>query len=410
MKKSDAESLKISNYNYSLPDERIAKYPLKKRNSSKLLLYKNKEISTYSFNDIAQLVPEDSLIVFNDTRVIHARLFFRKATGAVIEIFCLSPNKPEDYQINFQQRERVVWNCMIGNAKKWKDDSLHLEINIDGVAVTINASKLSKTDTDTQVEFTWNDNRFTFSDLLEVAGKLPIPPYLNRESEVEDDETYQTVYSKIEGSVAAPTAGLHFTPEVMSLLSDRGIKTNYVTLHVGAGTFKPVKSETMLGHHMHAEFIAVNRSLIEALIANIGNIVVVGTTSMRTIESLYYIGKQIVLKPDTSESRFFVSQWEPYDDAVSDISELEALKAILRYMDENELDLVYAETEIIIVPGYKFHYPRAIVTNFHQPQSTLLLLISAFIGEEWRNVYDYAMKNDYRFLSYGDSSLLFAEQ
>lgn len=405
MKKSEAQSLKISNYDYNLPEDRIAKYPLKQRNKSKLLLYRDSEISTNAFDDLISLVPEGSLMIFNNTKVIHARLFFRKSTGAAIEIFCLSPHDPVDYQICFEQREKVVWNCMIGNSKKWKDDALQLEIDVEGSTVTLVAKKISQSVLGTQVEFTWSDDRYTFSQLLDEAGKLPIPPYLNRDSEQEDDETYQTVYSEVEGSVAAPTAGLHFTPEVMSALHNKNIKTDYVTLHVGAGTFRPVKSETLQDHHMHSEFLVISRKIIQELIDNIDNIIVVGTTSMRTIESLYYIGKQIVNDKSIHPTRFFVSQWEPYQEE-SDVSPKDALKAISQYMDTHGLDNIYSETEIIIVPGYKFKFAKGLVTNFHQPQSTLLLLISAFVGGDWKSIYNYALDNEYRFLSYGDSSLL----
>lgn len=404
IKKSDAQSLRISDFNYNLTEDRISKYPLANRSSSKLLQYNN-QISTHQFDSIHKLIPEDSLMIFNNTRVIHARLFFQKQTGAVIEIFCLSPNEPNDYQANFQQTEKVVWNCMIGNSKRWRDGTLHYGINTDKMSVNLFATKISKSETDNQVEFSWDNPNYTFSDILDEVGRLPIPPYLNRESEDEDDETYQTVYSSIEGSVAAPTAGLHFTPEVISLLHSKNILTDYVTLHVGAGTFKPIKSETVEEHRMHSEFIIVSRGLIESLINNIDKIVVVGTTSLRTIESLYYIGKQIYLNPTLHSSRFFVTQWEPYDE-VDPISPKQALEAIIVYLEKHNEAFIYAETGIFIVPGYQFHYPIAVVTNFHQPQSTLLLLIAAFIGSDWKRVYDYALINDYRFLSYGDGSLL----
>ncbi len=406
MTKSEVQSIRISEYNYNLPEFRIPKYPLSKRNNSKLLIYKDGNISSKPFNSISSIIPEGSLVVFNNTRVIHARLFFKKPTGSVIEVFCLSPNTPHDYQINFQQRKSVVWNCMIGNAKRWKNDSLYVTISIDGVDVILAAKKISKTENDTQVEFTWDNDNFSFSELLDAVGNLPIPPYLNREAEPDDDETYQTVYSKVEGSVAAPTAGLHFTPEVMSDLQNKNIQIEYLTLHVGAGTFKPVKSETILEHQMHSEFISVSRQLVLSLLNNIDRIVVVGTTSMRTIESLYYIGKQIIDNPGKRFSRFYVSQWEPYEE-VNLASPAESLEAIIQYLDEFNEAAIYAETEIIIVPGYTFHFPSAIVTNFHQPKSTLLLLISAFVGEAWRDIYNFALDNEFRFLSYGDSSILF---
>lgn len=405
MKKCDVEKIRIADYNYTLPDEKIAKYPLQKRDASKLLLFENNKISTVHFSGIAAQIPEDSLMIFNDTRVIHARLIFEKNTGAFIEVFCLSPHAPKDYSINFQQRATCSWCCMIGNAKRWKDDVLQMQVSIEGEEVLLSAKKTVKTGSNVIVEFSWNNPDFTFSELLEVAGKLPIPPYLNRASEAKDDETYQTVYSAVEGSVAAPTAGLHFTPEVMESLRKKGVKPAHVTLHVGAGTFKPVKSETIGNHDMHTEFISVPRETVQALYENENSLIVVGTTSMRTVESLYYVGKKILQQPDIDPAELVVFQWEPYDEENPILSKL-ALKSIIDYLDKNSLDQLLALTQIMIVPGYEFHYPQALITNFHQPQSTLLLLIASFIGENWLQVYEYALQNDYRFLSYGDSSLL----
>ncbi|MEA4948326.1 MAG: S-adenosylmethionine:tRNA ribosyltransferase-isomerase [Petrimonas sp.] len=405
MKKCDVEKIRIADYNYTLPDEKIAKYPLQKRDASKLLLFENNKISTVHFSGIAAQIPEDSLMIFNDTRVIHARLIFEKNTGAFIEVFCLSPYAPKDYSINFQQRATCSWCCMIGNAKRWKDDVLQMQVSIEGEEVLLSAKKTVKTGSNVIVEFSWNNPDFTFSELLEVAGKLPIPPYLNRASEAKDDETYQTVYSAVEGSVAAPTAGLHFTPEVMESLRKKGVKPAHVTLHVGAGTFKPVKSETIGNHDMHTEFISVPRETVQALYENENSLIVVGTTSMRTVESLYYVGKKILQQPDIDPAELVVFQWEPYDEENPILPKL-ALKSIIDYLDKNSLDQLLALTQIMIVPGYEFHYPQAMITNFHQPQSTLLLLIASFIGENWLQVYEYALQNDYRFLSYGDSSLL----
>ncbi len=405
MKKCDVEKIRIADYNYTLPDEKIAKYPLQKRDASKLLLFENNKISTVHFSGIAAQIPEDSLMIFNDTRVIHARLIFEKNTGAFIEVFCLSPYAPKDYSINFQQRATCSWCCMIGNAKRWKDDVLQMQVSIEGEEVLLSAKKTVKTGSNVIVEFSWNNPDFTFSELLEVAGKLPIPPYLNRASEAKDDETYQTVYSAVEGSVAAPTAGLHFTPEVMESLRKKGVKPAHVTLHVGAGTFKPVKSETIGNHDMHTEFISVSRETVQALYENENSLIVVGTTSMRTVESLYYVGKKILQQPDIDPAELVVFQWEPYDEENPILPKL-ALKSIIDYLDKNRLDQLLALTQIMIVPGYEFHYPQAMITNFHQPQSTLLLLIASFIGENWLQVYEYALQNDYRFLSYGDSSLL----
>lgn len=411
MKKGDIRNIKISDFTYTLPDEKIAKYPLPERDSSRLLIYKDSQIAGSEFSLLPEHLPENSLLIFNNTRVIHARLHFRKVSGAIIEIFCLSPYEPEDYVINFQQRGECSWTCMIGNARKWKDEVLSMEIDINGVGVTINAQKVPESDkstknnSDVTVKFTWDNESFTFSELLEVAGKLPIPPYLNRPAEEKDDETYQTLYSQVEGSVAAPTAGLHFTPEVMDRLASKGIQTAEVTLHVGAGTFKPVKSEVIAGHEMHTEFISVPKETIEKIINHTGDLIVVGTTSMRTVESLYYIGKKLRDNIDIESCNLSVNQWDPYEEEES-VNPFIALRFILDYLEQTGQDQLISATSLMIVPGYTFHYPDAMITNFHQPQSTLLLLVSAFAGDDWQNIYEYALNNNFRFLSYGDSSLL----
>jgi len=411
MKKGDIRNIKISDFTYTLPDEKIAKYPLPERDSSRLLIYKDSQIAGSEFSLLPEHLPENSLLIFNNTRVIHARLHFRKVSGAIIEIFCLSPYEPEDYVINFQQRGECSWTCMIGNARKWKDEVLSMEIDINGVGVTINAQKVPESDkstknnSDVTVKFTWDNESFTFSELLEVAGKLPIPPYLNRPAEEKDDETYQTLYSQVEGSVAAPTAGLHFTPEVMDRLASKGIQTAEVTLHVGAGTFKPVKSEVIAGHEMHTEFISVPKETIEKIINHTGDLIVVGTTSMRTVESLYYIGKKLRDNIDIESCNLSVNQWDPYEEEES-VNPFIALRFILDYLEQTGQDQLISATSLMIVPGYIFHYPDAMITNFHQPQSTLLLLVSAFAGDDWQNIYEYALNNNFRFLSYGDSSLL----
>lgn len=405
MKKSDIKQLRISDFNYILPDEKIAKYPLPQRDESKLLVYSGSRISSARFFELPGFIPEESLILFNNTRVIHARLLFRKETGAHIEVFCLLPHNPEDYIVNFQQRECCSWRCMIGNAKRWKDEILKMRIDTETGPVTLSARKQGTTDQETIVEFSWDNASFSFSELLEIAGKLPIPPYLHRASEAKDDETYQTVYSKIEGSVAAPTAGLHFTDNVMKNLRSRKIQTAEVTLHVGAGTFKPVKTDLIVGHDMHTEWISVSRETIEVLLHNRGRLVVVGTTSMRTVESLYYIGRKLQFHPDAQPHELLVSQWEPYEETETIPSE-SALQNILDYLDRHGHDCLISATQIMIVPGYEFHFPDALITNFHQPESTLLLLISAFVGKDWKPIYEYAMNNGFRFLSYGDGSLL----
>jgi S-adenosylmethionine:tRNA ribosyltransferase-isomerase len=406
MKKEKIRQLQISHYNYRLPDDKIAKYPLQQRNASKLLLYDGSQIATSRFDELPRLLPEGSLLLFNNTRVIHARLLFRRATGAQIEIFCLSPHHPADYAVNFQQRRQCSWHCMIGNARRWKEETLQMQIPVEGGVVKLEAEKTAATGSDAVIRFSWDNEAFTFSELLETAGKLPIPPYLNRPSEACDDETYQTIYSRSEGSVAAPTAGLHFTEEVMARLRDRGILTAEVTLHVGAGTFKPVKSETLAGHEMHTEFISVPKATIERLLHHQGKIAVVGTTSMRTVESLYYIGRKLGANPGLSSSELGVEQWEAYGDT-AEIAPQQALQNILVYLEKTGQERLVSSTQLMIAPGYEFHFPDAIITNFHQPQSTLLLLISAFVGEDWRKIYNYALENDYRFLSYGDSSLLY---
>lgn len=407
MKRKEIEQLHITDYDYPLPDERIAKYPLEKRDASKLLLYDDGIISESIFSNLADYIPSESLMIFNNTRVIHARLLFRKETGAQIEVFCLSPADPEDYAMNFAAKQHCSWHCMIGNAKRWKDDILTMKIENGGNGIlTLSAEKTAVTDKDTTVRFSWNDDTLSFSEILEIAGKLPIPPYLNRPAETKDDETYQTVYSRIEGSVAAPTAGLHFTDDVMTSLRHKGIATAEVTLHVGAGTFRPVKSETIGEHEMHTEFISVPKETIKAIYENKHPLVVVGTTSMRTIESLYYIGAKLAINPVAMPHELFVSQWEPYENFLHDIEARQSLKNILDYLDRNDADHLISATQIMIVPGFRFHYADALITNFHQPQSTLLLLISAFVDDNWRVIYDYALKSDFRFLSYGDSSLL----
>lgn len=405
----DPKHLHIASYSYDLPDDRIAKYPKEKRDESKLLLYKGGAISEDTFRNLPGHIGAGELLVFNNTKVIQARLHFRKSTGALIEVFCLEPHTPHDYQLNFAATRRVAWTCLVGNLKKWKEGRLERQINVDGRTVTLTAERTGVSGTGHEVVFDWGDDSVTFSEVLEAIGELPIPPYLNRETEASDLRTYQTVYSKVKGSVAAPTAGLHFTDSVLSALDAKGVERNEITLHVGAGTFKPVKSEEIGGHTMHAEWIAVKRESIERLLAHGGRCIAVGTTSVRTLESLYYIGVTISRTPEAHADDLHVEQWMPYEYAASTdepLSTVEALQAILDWMDRNHLPVLQTSTQIIIAPGYEYHIVKAIVTNFHQPQSTLLLLVSALIGEDWRKVYDYALAHDFRFLSYGDSSLL----
>lgn len=400
------QQIRIEEYDYPLPDERIAKFPLAKRDESKLLLYKDGQVSESVFKHIADYLPAGSLLVYNNTRVIQARLLFQKATGARIEVFCLEPAEPHDYALIFQQTERCSWICLVGNLKKWKDGLLTKKVTIQGEEVILSAEKKESHGDSHRIEFTWNNPKYTFADLLDAAGVLPIPPYLHRETEKSDLETYQTVYSKIKGSVAAPTAGLHFTPEVLADVDAHGIGREEVTLHVGAGTFKPVKSETIEGHEMHTEFISVRRSSIERIQKNLGKIIAVGTTSVRTLESLYYIGVKLASHPDATSEELVVNQWMPYEAENNRIPVAEALQHILDYLDRHQADKLVTATQIIIAPGYEFKIVRGIITNFHQPKSTLLLLISAFVKGNWRTIYDYALSHDFRFLSYGDSSLL----
>ena len=400
------QQIRIEEYDYPLPDERIAKFPLAKRDESKLLLYKDGQVSESVFKHIADYLPAGSLLVYNNTRVIQARLLFQKATGARIEVFCLEPAEPHDYALIFQQTERCSWICLVGNLKKGKDGFLTKKVTIQGEEVILSAEKKESHGDSHRIEFTWDNPKYTFADLLDAAGVLPIPPYLHRETEKSDLVTYQTVYSKIKGSVAAPTAGLHFTPEVLADVDAHGIGREEVTLHVGAGTFKPVKSETIEGHEMHTEFISVRRSSIERIQKNLGKIIAVGTTSVRTLESLYYIGVKLASHPDATSEELVVNQWMPYEAENNRIPVAEALQHILDYLDRHQADKLVTATQIIIAPGYEFKVVRGIITNFHQPKSTLLLLISAFVKGNWRTIYDYALSHDFRFLSYGDSSLL----
>lgn len=409
----EPKHIHIQDYNYPLPDERIAKFPLARRDSSKLLVYRHGDISHDTFINLPSYLPQGALMVFNNTRVVRARLHFRKepsrevlaqdppALGALIEIFILEPALPAEYQENFLCRGKCSWYCLIGNQKKWKAGSLSQQIAVGGTAVTLSATWTGTHGTSQQIEFSW-DSDHTWAEILEASGELPIPPYLGRKTEESDLTTYQTVYSKIKGSVAAPTAGLHFTDEVLAAIDAHGIERDEITLHVGAGTFKPVKSEEIGDHEMHTEHIAVHRNTIEKLLRHDGCAIAVGTTSVRTLESLYYMG---ILAMQGKED-LHVEQWMPYSADTANISTCRALQALLEYLDRHGMDVLHSSTQIIIAPGYDFHIVRMMVTNFHQPQSTLLLLVSAFVHGNWRSIYDYALGHDFRFLSYGDSSLL----
>lgn len=404
--KQDPRHIHISEFNYPLPDERIAKFPLPVRDQSKLLVYRHGQVTEDRFTSLPDYLPVGCLMIFNNTKVIQARLHFRKETGALIEVFCLEPIEPNDYALNFQQTGHVAWLCMIGNLKKWKEGPLRREMTVKGRPLTLIAERGECRGTSHWVDFRWDNPEVTFADILEVFGELPIPPYLNRETQESDKTTYQTVYSKIKGSVAAPTAGLHFTPRVLDALRTKGVDLEELTLHVGAGTFKPVKSEEIEGHEMHTEYISVSRGTIDKLIAHGGQAVAVGTTSVRTLESLYHIGVTLLKNPDAAEEELHVRQWQPYDMEGEAPTAVAALTAVRDYLDRHGMEALHTSTQIIIAPGYDYRIVRAIVTNFHQPQSTLLLLVSAFVHGDWRTIYDYALAHDFRFLSYGDSSLL----
>ena len=394
----------ISDYQYPLPDERIATFPIAQRDHSKLLVYRHGEVGEDVFYHLPDYLPKGSLMVFNNTKVIQARMHFRKSTGALIEVFLLEPAEPSDYELMFQTSGRCAWYCLVGNLKKWKEGTLRREIEINGQTVVVTASRGPIHGTSHRIDFEWTGEA-SFAEIIDVMGELPIPPYLNRETQESDKTTYQTVYSKIKGSVAAPTAGLHFTPEVLADLDAHGIQREELTLHVGAGTFKPVKSEEIEGHEMHTEYVSVRRDTIQKLIDHEGSAIAVGTTSVRTLESLYYMGLKVMRNPSLNEEQLHVAQWEPYEQETK-VGTKEALQALAAWMDAHSLTVLHSSTQIIIAPGYDYHIVKMLVTNFHQPQSTLLLLVSAFVKGDWHRIYDYALSHDFRFLSYGDSSLL----
>lgn len=398
-------NLRISDYNYPLPDQRIAKHPLAEREQCKLLHYNvGGEISEGHFYDVPGLLPEKAMLVYNNTRVINARLRFRKATGSTIEIFCLEPVAPADYQLIFQTTQSCTWLCLVGNSKRWKQGPLSQQLEVEGKTVTVEANRGERRGNSFEIEFTWNGD-VTFASILEAIGEIPIPPYLNRGTEASDSADYQTVYSHIDGSVAAPTAGLHFTDEVLAECDKRGIIRRELTLHVGAGTFQPVKSESIGEHEMHHEFISVQRSLLMDLINADGPVVAVGTTSVRTLESLYYVGQVLEENPDADEEMLIVKQWMPYS-TPCEITTKKALQNIVDYLDRHNADAYMGSTQLMIAPGFQYRIISGMITNFHQPQSTLLLLVSAFVGENnWRALYDYALDHDFRFLSYGDACL-----
>lgn len=405
----NAKDISIADFNYELPDERIARFPVDPRDHSRLLVYDKGTIVDSHFYSLPQHLEPGTLMVMNNTRVIHARLLFYKSTGALIEIFLLEPFEPRDYEMAFSAKGCCSWLCLVGNSKKWKEGSLHLQLPSMSLTLSATRSDAAPTASDgsSVIHFEWDNPDSTFSDIIQTAGQLPIPPYLGRDTQQSDLVSYQTVYSKIKGSVAAPTAGLHFTPAVLAACDARGIERQELTLHVGAGTFKPVKSTTMAGHVMHTEHICVSRHLLERLLAHDCRVTAVGTTSVRTLESLYFMGLRAMKHPDISEQDLHITQWEPYQTPDAPLpSAVESIQALLDRLVRFDADCIHTSTQIIIEPGYQFHIVQQLITNFHQPQSTLLLLVSAFTQGHWREIYEHALSHDYRFLSYGDSSLI----
>jgi len=406
------KDLPIKDFDYTLPDEKIAKYPLQKRDESKLLVYDKGAIKEDKFFELDKYLEEGSLIIFNNTKVIEARLLFQKSSGTTIEIFCLEPaDEYADITTAMLETKKVLWKCLVGNAKKWKDELLTKTITSNKKEIVLTARKISRLQDDFIIEFSWNDNTLSFAEVLHLAGVIPLPPYLHRDAEEADKKTYQTVYAKHNGSVAAPTAGLHFTDKVFKKLSTKNIEKDFVTLHVGAGTFKPVKTETIEQHEMHAEFFEVSIELIENLLKHLNkNIIAVGTTSLRTLESLYWMGVKAGQRSTVNGQQpnliedIGIKQWDVYE-LNDDISVAESLNTLLEWMKKNHLKKLIAKTQILIAPPYKLKIAKALVTNFHQPKSTLLLLVAAVIGDDWKRVYDYALQNNFRFLSYGDACL-----
>jgi S-adenosylmethionine:tRNA ribosyltransferase-isomerase len=398
-------NIAISDYTYQLPEERIAKYPLNNRDGSKLLIYRNKQIKESVFKNITDELPPNAMLAFNNTKVIRARLRIKKSTGAQIEIFCLEPLQPAEVQMAFDSREETTWKCIVGNARKWKGEPLTQTVTIDQQSFELELHKGQQLGDAYEIRFTWNNLSFSFAEIIEQIGLTPIPPYLNRETEDIDKDRYQTVYSQHQGSVAAPTAGLHFTDQILSTLENNGHQLLNVTLHVGAGTFKPVKSEEIAGHDMHTEHFVIEKTALKQLIDNKEQLIAVGTTSVRTLESLYWYGVRLLSGLSIQNG---IEQWDPYN-LNHAYGTKDALNALLDYMTQNNLSYLAGKTAIIIVPGYRFKMINGLVTNFHQPQSTLLLLIGAIVGAQWKELYTYALEHDFRFLSYGDSSLLMIE-
>lgn len=399
------KNINIEDFDYNLDSEKIAYYPVNKRDESKLLIYENGNITDSVFKNIKNFLPKGSLLVFNDSKVVNARLKFFKNTGAKIEIFCLEPEGGTDYTQAFSANDECCWNAFVGNNKKWKDEVLSQSVDINGIQIILNAEKLADHGEHFTVKFFWDNSNITFAEILESFGDVPLPPYIKRNAEKVDENRYRTVYGKVEGSVAAPTAGLHFTNEMIYNLKKNSHKAAYVSLHVGAGTFSPVKTDNAAEHTMHAEKFSVSIDNLKLIFDNLKNIVVVGTTSLRTLESLYCIGVQILSNRHEGDDNFFVGQWEAYESKHS-ISAEQSIAAVIQLMEKNKLAQLNCTTQIMIIPGYDFKISDSLITNFHQPKSTLLLLVSAFTDNNWRKIYDHATKNNYRFLSYGDSMII----
>jgi S-adenosylmethionine:tRNA ribosyltransferase-isomerase len=399
------KDIDINDYDYDLPEDRIAQYPAEERDKSQLLIFKNHKIGKDNFSNIDKYLPSGSLLVFNNTRVIRARIIFQKESGANVEIFCLEPLSPKEYSLSFSSKEPVEWKCIVGNLKKWKNGTLESLFKYKGKSYKLSAERIQSFDETLRIRFSWNTSVLCFGEVLEQTGHIPLPPYINRKDAAEDAERYQTVYSSVKGSVAAPTAGLHFTDYVFENIRARGIKTVELTLHVGAGTFQPVKTRNIYEHEMHCEHFSVNARAIEEILQHYGKVIAVGTTSVRTLETLYWLGVKLIQKRSDNFSGLSLGQWEAYE-LTGNVSAEKSLEAVLRYMYERKINYLEAVTSIMIVPGYEFRTTNGIVTNFHQPRSTLLLLISAFTGNRWKDIYTFALENGFRFLSYGDTSLL----
>lgn len=403
-------NISILDYTYELPEERIALHPLPQRDASKLLVYKKGQISETIFSSVAALLPAGSLLVVNNTRVINARIVFQKATGARIEIFCLEPlGAISEYQSVMSSKEKSVWKCFIGGAAKWKETFLEKNIIVNNTPVLLRATLMGKENDAYRVAFSWAPAHFSFAEIIDAAGYVPLPPYIKRSAAEEDSSRYQTVFAEQDGSVAAPTAGLHFTPQIFELLAQKNIERCAVTLHVGAGTFKPVKATTMQAHEMHAEYIDVSKTAIEQIKNKAGNIAAVGTTACRTLESLYWLGVKSLLQKDSDH--LSIGQWDVYEAPLNSahISPAEALQALLQWMERHGRQNIFTHTQLMIAPGYRFRLVNILVTNFHQPQSTLLLLVAAAIGNDWKKMYQHALENNFRFLSYGDANLIFID-